>query len=106
MKMDQTEKLILEAIDQHRDEIIEFARDIYDHGELGYKEFNTAEKFIKKMKELGLRTETGLAITGTKAPVLLLQFFTQKSPAGCGFVLYYKMSNNAMEEHDYAFTGH
>lgn len=50
-----------------RDEIIEFARDIYDHGELGYKEFNTAEKFIKKMKELGLRTETGLAITGTKA---------------------------------------
>ena len=67
MKMDQTEKLILEAIDQHRDEIIEFARDIYDHGELGYKEFNTAEKFIKKMKELGLRTETGLAITGTKA---------------------------------------
>ena len=52
MKMDQTEKLILEAIDQHRDEIIEFARDIYDHGELGYKEFNTAEKFIKKMKEL------------------------------------------------------
>ena len=26
-----------------------------------------AEKFIKKMKELGLRTETGLAITGTKA---------------------------------------
>lgn len=65
--MDQTEKLILEAIDQHRDEIIEFARDIYDHGELGYKEFNTAEKFIKKMKELGLRTETGLAITGTKA---------------------------------------
>ena len=61
MKMDQTEKLILEAIDQHRDEIIEFARDIYDHGELGYKEFNTAEKFIKKMKELGLRTETGLA---------------------------------------------
>ncbi len=58
MKMDQTEKLILEAIDQHRDEIIEFARDIYDHGELGYKEFNTSEKFIKKMKELGLHTET------------------------------------------------
>ena len=52
MKMDQTEKLILEAIDQHRDEIIEFARDIYDHGELGYKEFNTAEKFINNNFEL------------------------------------------------------
>ena len=65
--MDQTEKLILEAIDQHRDEIIEFARDIYDHGELGYKEFNTAEKFIKKMKELGLRTETG-TVRASAAP--------------------------------------
>lgn len=41
-----------------------------------------------------------------KALVLLSQFFTQKSPAGCSFVLYYKMSNNATEEHDYAFTGH
>ena len=64
--MDQTEKLILEAIDQHRDEIIEFARDIYDHGELGYKEFNTAEKFIKKMKELGLRTEPDLQLQEQK----------------------------------------
>lgn len=65
--MDQTEKLIIETIDQHRDEIIEFARDIYSHAELGYKEFNTAEKFVNKMKDLGLRTETGLAITGAKA---------------------------------------
>ena len=56
MKMDQTEKLILEAIDQHRDEIIELARDIYDHGELGYKEFRTSQKFVNKMKELGLHT--------------------------------------------------
>ena len=36
--MDQTEKLIIDIIDQHRDEIIEFARDIYTHAELGYKE--------------------------------------------------------------------
>ena len=50
MKMDQTEKLILEAIDQHRDEIIEFARDIYDHGELGYNDCNTAEKLIPQQR--------------------------------------------------------
>ena len=33
-------------------------------------------------------------------------FFLQKSPAGPHFVLYYKLSYNAMEETDYAFTGH
>ena len=57
--MDQTEKLIIDIIDQHRDEIIEFARDIYTHAELGYKEFRTSQKFVNKMKELGLHTETG-----------------------------------------------
>ena len=65
--MDQTEKLIIDIIDQHRDEVIEFARDIYTHAELGYKEFRTSQKFVNKMKELGLHTETGFAITGVKA---------------------------------------
>ena len=49
--MDQTEKLIIDIIDQHRDEVIEFARDIYTHAELGYKEFRTSQKFVNKMKE-------------------------------------------------------
>ncbi len=48
--MDQTEALIIETIDRHRDEIIEFARDIYTHAELGYKEFQTSGKFVKKKK--------------------------------------------------------
>ena len=34
--MDQTEALIIETIDRHREEILEFARDIYSHAELGY----------------------------------------------------------------------
>ena len=46
--MDQTEALIIETIDRHREEIIEFARDIYSHAELGYKEFQTSGKFVKK----------------------------------------------------------
>ena len=55
--MDQTEALIIETIDRHREEILEFARDIYSHAELGYKEFQTSGKFVKKMEQLGLRTE-------------------------------------------------
>lgn len=65
--MDETEKLIIKIIDDHKDEILEFARDIYSHGELGYKEFRTAEQFTEKMQKLGLQIKEGLAVTGVKA---------------------------------------
>ena len=65
--MDRIEEKIVQIIDSKRDEIIEFARDIYDHAELGYKEFRTAEKFTDKVKAISERTEEGLAITGVKA---------------------------------------
>lgn len=64
--MDATEQKIIEIIDTHRDEIIEFARDIYSHAELGYKEFNTSKKFVEFSKKLGLKVQEGLAITGAK----------------------------------------
>ncbi len=48
--MDAIEKKIIDIIDSHKDEIIEFARDIYDNAELGYKEFRTAEKFASFAK--------------------------------------------------------
>ncbi|MCH5273104.1 MAG: amidohydrolase [Lachnospiraceae bacterium] len=65
--MDAVEKRIIENIDAHKDEIIAFARDIYTHAELGYKEFNTAGKFADYMKKLGLNVQEKLAITGVKA---------------------------------------
>lgn len=63
---DRIEKLILDTIDSNRDRIIEFARDIYDHGELGYKEFRTAGKFVELLEALNLTVKEGLAITGAK----------------------------------------
>ncbi len=65
--MDAIEKRIIEIIDSHRDELIDFARDVYDHAELGYKEFRTAEKFTSFTKKLGLETTEGHAVTGVKA---------------------------------------
>ena len=59
--MDQTEALIIETIDRHREEILEFARDIYSHAELGYKEFQTSGKFVKKMEQLGPHYATSTA---------------------------------------------
>ena len=65
--MDAIEKKIIYIIDSHKDEIIEFARDIYDNAELGYKEFGTAEKFASFTKKLGLEVSEGHAVTGVKA---------------------------------------
>lgn len=64
--MDQIEKRIIALIDQNREKIISFGRDIYTHAELGYKEFRTAAKFAEVLQELNLQTEEGLAITGVK----------------------------------------
>ena len=65
--MDAIEAKIIKTIDDHREEIIDFARDIYTHAELGYKEFNTAKKFADFTKKLGLNVKEGLAITGVKS---------------------------------------
>lgn len=65
--MDAIEAKIIKTIDEHREEIIDFARDIYTHAELGYKEFNTARKFADFTKKLGLNVQEGLAITGVKS---------------------------------------
>ena len=65
--MDATEKRIIQAIDENREEILAFARDIYTHAELGYKEFRTAEAFIKKVGVHSERIESELAVTGVKA---------------------------------------
>ena len=64
---DTTEQRILKIIDDNRETIVEFARDIYDHAELGYKEFRTSKKFVDLMKSLQLPVQTDLAITGAKA---------------------------------------
>lgn len=36
--LDETEQKIINIIDAHRDQIIDFAKDIYTHAELGYKD--------------------------------------------------------------------
>lgn len=64
--MDFIEEHIITIIEQNREKIISFGRDIYSHAELGYKEFRTAKKFSEVLQELGLRVEEGLAVTGVK----------------------------------------
>lgn len=64
--MDATEKLIVELIDDHQKEIINFATDIWNHAELGFKEERTAKKFSEALQKQGLKTQEHLALTGVK----------------------------------------
>lgn len=65
--MDAVEQRIIEIIDLNKDRIIDFGRDIFKNAELGYKEFHTSEKFTEFMKNLNLKVQENLAITGAKA---------------------------------------
>jgi len=67
--MDKTtlKKKVLKEIDRRADEIIEYAKAIWDYPELGFKEHKTAELTEKKYEAAGWRYEEGIAITGSKA---------------------------------------
>jgi amidohydrolase len=65
--MDEIIARIFAVIEEHRQEILDFGRDLYNHAELGYKEFRTSGAFVEKARQLGLPVEDGLAITGAKA---------------------------------------
>lgn len=65
--MDATLQKIFSIIDAHHAEIIAFGDDIYNHAELGYKEFRTTAAFQERMQALGLPVQAGLAITGARA---------------------------------------
>lgn len=56
-----------EAIDANCEKICEIGRSIYTRPELGYKEIFASELVTSVFKELNLKPETNLAITGVKA---------------------------------------
>lgn len=64
--MNAIEKRIVQIIDERRQDIIDFAEDIFSHPELGFKERRTAELIANRFESLGLYTRKQLAITGVK----------------------------------------
>lgn len=65
--MDAIEQRIIKNIDDHREEIIRYARDIELHPEPGFQEVRTAEKTADFLRCCNLPVETGLAHTGVRA---------------------------------------
>lgn len=68
--MTETDRLksqVCEAIDRRMEEIVGIGESIMDEPELGFKETRTAQRAAQVFEKLGLRHETGLALTGVKA---------------------------------------
>lgn len=62
--MDKIEEKIINIIEEHKEEIKAFARDIEAHPEPGFCEKRTSEQVAKAFRKIGLTTREHLAVTG------------------------------------------
>ena len=65
----ELKQAVIAQIDSRRDEILKLADTILHHPETGYKEFKTAELVKNELIRLGLKPETGLAVTGVRSDI-------------------------------------
>jgi metal-dependent amidase/aminoacylase/carboxypeptidase family protein len=67
--MKKTELLasVYEAIDRRAPDIIGVGEEIRRHPELGFKEYGTARIVARTFEKMGLKPQTGLALTGVRA---------------------------------------
>jgi amidohydrolase len=63
---DEVKRAVCEAIDGQSEKIVTIGDTIRRNPELGFKEFKTARLVEETMREIGLQTKGGLAITGVR----------------------------------------
>jgi amidohydrolase len=66
MKKEELKEYINNRIEGKREEIISIGEEIFRHPELGYKEKRTTDYVANIMKELGMKLEKNIAITGCR----------------------------------------
>jgi amidohydrolase len=69
MTKEELKQQVCQEIDLNKAAIIAIGNKIFNHPELGFKEWDTAKLAADQLKALGLSCEEGLAITGVKACV-------------------------------------
>ncbi|ETA80765.1 amidohydrolase [Youngiibacter fragilis] len=62
-------KKLEEIIESYRDEIIGFGRDIFEHPELGFKEFRTSAKAVEFLEKYCMNVEKGISVTGFRCTI-------------------------------------
>ena len=66
MNKNEIKSLLLAEIDKNRDKIIAIGEEILKNPEMGYKEYKTSAIVEKELAKIGIKAETGLAVTGVK----------------------------------------
>ncbi|MDR0880454.1 MAG: amidohydrolase [Clostridioides sp.] len=68
MNKEQVKELVIKAIDENKEKIVEISHKIYNNPEFGYKEFKTTDSVAAFLeKELDLDVDKNIAVTGCKA---------------------------------------
>lgn len=67
MDREALKQRVYAQIDKNREKIIAIGKEIFNHPELGFKEFKTSSLVQKTFDELGLAYQKDIAITGVKA---------------------------------------
>lgn len=67
MTREEVKNLVCQKIEENKEKLFAIGDGIFEHPELGYKEFKTSERVKDTFKELGLEFEDKLAFTGVKA---------------------------------------
>jgi amidohydrolase len=67
MTKEELKQQVCREIDLNKTAIIALGNQIFNHPELGFKEWDTAKLVADQLKALGLSCEAGLALTGVKA---------------------------------------
>ncbi|KMO85945.1 amidohydrolase [Megasphaera cerevisiae DSM 20462] len=66
MNKEELKLQVCAAVEKRAREMVEFGQSVFDEPELGYKELKTSEKVQKKLDELQIPYQTGMALTGVK----------------------------------------
>lgn len=65
----ELKKIAIEEIEKNRERIVELGKSIFSEPEEGFKEFKTAEKVKNAFKEMDIKFEDELAVTGIKGHI-------------------------------------
>lgn len=98
--MDRIEQRILQIIENHKEEIISIGRDVYDHAEMGFREYRTAGLVKGYLEQLGMICEDGLAVTGVKG--YLKRSDKKETERPCTVALIGEMDGLPMDAHSHA----
>jgi len=59
----------IKFIDENKDSIVDIGRKLYNNPELGYREVNSTELVANYLKQIGLKVEKNIAVTGCRARI-------------------------------------